>query len=148
MTERNVFLKNLADFEPVLNRFDYFRNEYEEPKLATSVDNWSVLFINMRLSRKVYMDFTLTQDGIVLISFTMYKIPKEKTFFSLFDFLKNHNLEDEISHKLEPGGDLDKFCQDYFKSLGNLFENELNDQITGKTFENHWQALMDSMNDY
>jgi hypothetical protein len=149
MNPREIFLKALSDFEPVLNRYGYYKNDYEEPRWqVSSQDNWSVLFINLKLHLKMYVDFVVWEDGKVNLSLTMCRIPREKTFFALSWFLEGHKLNEKINCNLEPGGNVDDFCRTFFKSLEVLFDNELNNQITGKSFENHWQALMDSMNEY
>ena len=148
MNNKQIFLKHLTSFEGILNKFGYFKIGTDNTERATSKENLSVTFTQQEINRNFKIHYVLWKDGIIFLSISMYKIPSEKTFFSLSDFLKDHGLEDQISWKLEAGRDFDTFAKKFFDDLAVLFENELNDQITGKSFENHWEKLMKSMDDY
>ena len=117
-------------------------------QLTTYKENLLVTFVNPAASQELRLYYILWGKGHITLPISMYKIPSDKTFFDLSDFLEIHGLEDRISWKLEPGGDFDSFAKKYFEDLAVLFANELNDQITGKNFENHWEALKKSMDEY
>ena len=148
MNNTECFLKHLSLFENTLNMYGYFKSHIDGKQLTNYKENVSVIFINPAINQKIYLDYILWRKGHIVLSVSMFKIPKDNTFFDLLWFLEKHGLEDKISCKLEAGGDFDDFAKKFFEDLAVLFANELNDQITGKSFENHWEALKKSMDEY
>ena len=148
MSNKQVFLNHLSTFEQTLNKFGYFKLAVDDTRLANYKENLSATFTHQGVSQEIGIEYILWNDGDVFLSMSMYKIPSDKTFFTLHRFLESHGLEDKISFKLEAGGNFDTFAKKFFEDLAVLFENELNDQITGKNFENHWEKLMKSRDDY
>lgn len=88
------------------------------------------------------------KTGGLSLSMSMFKIPRNNTFFSLYDFLDGHNLKDRIVSECPNGGDFELTIKKYFEDLEPLFKNELNDHVIGKTFENHIDALNESWNQH
>ena len=120
----------------------------KETLLENYNENVSVSFTHQGVNQEITISCTLWKKGHIALHFRIHKIPSDKTFFTLHWFLEEHGLEDKISFKLEAGGNFDDFAKKFFEDLAVLFENELNDQITGKNFENHWEKLMKSRDDY
>jgi hypothetical protein len=148
MNNKIKYLKYLNGFESILNQFGYNKTEEKNNTTKTSKEDLYIDYSNANINLKICLDYTLWDDGGILLSMSMFKIPSEKTFFSLSDFLKNNNLTGKISLKLSAGGVFEPFVAKYFQDLESLFKNELNDQITGKTFENHMDALNKSWDEH
>jgi hypothetical protein len=144
-----TFLKYLSDFEIYLANFGYFKVKESSSTSENYKEHLSVKYNNNKIQRTVYFDCALFEGtGSTLLSMNMCKIPENNTHFSIFRFLDNHNLNHKITVELHSGGAFEPFVKKYFEDLKLLFENELNDQITGKTFENHIDALKKSMDEY
>jgi hypothetical protein len=142
------YTKYLNQFESVLGNYGYLRNKEETVSSKLYNAHLSVEYINNRLQRRASIDYTEWTDSNVLISMTMYKIPKEDSFFSLFDFLNKHDLRSKIKSEHLVTENFENFIKKYFEDLESLFQNELNDQITGKSFENHRDLLNQSWNEH
>jgi hypothetical protein len=146
---KNTFLKYLGQFEQTLNQYGYIKNKEEPVESVLYKENISTEYINNQIQSRIDLDYTVwSKDCSASLGMFMYKIPKEQTFFSLSRFLDKHNLNNSIVSKCPAGVDFEPFVKKYFEDLKVLFENELNDQITGKTFENHMDALRKSMDEY
>jgi hypothetical protein len=145
---KQIFLKYLSQFEITLNQLDYSRIEWDDQPIATYKDTISCKYLSPIIKREIHINYILWDDGETSIGMSMYITHSKGTFFSLTDFLKNHKLEYKIKSRLSVGCDFEPFVKKYFEDLKVLFENELNDQITGKTFENHMDALRKSMDEY
>jgi hypothetical protein len=143
-----IFLKYLNQFETTLYTFGYIKTKVEVFPSAIYKDNLSVEYEAVQIQRKININYFVSTNGKITLNLIMYKIPAQNTFFSLHRFLDNNNLKDRITVEISAGGDVEAFIKTFFEDLKSLFENELNDQITGKTFENHWDALRNSMNEY
>ena len=146
MNYEKTFVTYLEKFESVLGRYGFARSEQKHEKSQNDKEWLSTAYTNTESSLKIYIDHTIFKDDSFYFGFTMYKIPNNKTFFSLIDFLDGHDLNYKITYRLSAGGDFEPFVAKYFEDLEKLFANELNDQITGKTFENHKAALLESWN--
>jgi hypothetical protein len=147
-TNGQLFKDNESKFEYLLRDLDYFKSNDTKTIDAFSKEILSREYINVNLKLKLVINYTLWNNGDILLSLTMYKIPSNKTFFSLFNFINKHNLKHKIVTKLPAGGEVEPFIKKYFEDLELLFKNELNDQITGKIFENHIDALNESWNQH
>lgn len=144
---KQIFLKYLSQFEATLHQFGYFKVGEEACSTGNYKDGLSVEYVNNQIRKKIYIGFILWEktEGISL-SMSMFEIPRNNTLFSLFDFLDNHNLNDKIASKCPSDGNFELTVKTYFEALETLFKNELNDQITGKTFENHMEVQNESWN--
>lgn len=143
-----LFIKYLVQMELFLNSNGYFKNSAKTISTDNYKENFDVEYIGNKPNRRLNIAYTIWNDGDIMLSTFMYVAQSDSTYFSLTNFLKNHKLEHRITSKLPSGGAFEPFVKKYFEDLKLLFENELNDQITGKTFENHMDALRKSMDEY
>lgn len=143
-----IFLNKLGLVDTFMHRFGYVRTKVEHINTVLSKVFIIAEYTNNSINRRINIDCNQLQDSNIIVGMTMYKIPKEKTFFSLFDFLDARKLNERIQSQLPDGGDFETFIKQYFEDLQLLFENELNDQITGKSFEDHWDLLNQSFDEH
>jgi hypothetical protein len=145
---KQLFLKYLTQFELTLISFGYIKAKVEVLPSDIYRENLSVKYLNNQIQTRIVIEYSISGTGKVLLSLFMFKLFSDGTFFSLYDFLDRRNLNDKIKSELAPSEDFEPFVKKYFEDLKSLFENELNDQITGKSFENHIDALRKSMDEY
>lgn len=145
---RKVFTEKLISFEPILNGYGFYRMRELSMPSKIFKENQGVEYQNRIIGRRIDIDYTIAPTGQILIGFTMYVLDKERTFFSLSNFIDRRGLQNKIAYKIESGNDFEIFIKKYFEDLESLFKNELNEQITGKSFENHMDLLNQSWNEH
>lgn len=148
MNNNQIFLYYIDFFEKILSQFNYTKEELVNSTSKTAIEGLSVKYINFSSHTELIIGYNLSTSGVIMLNFSMFKIPYQNTIFSLYNFLDRHGLKGKLNFKMPAGGDFEPFVKKYFEDLKSLFENELNDQITGKTFENHMGALNESWNQH
>jgi hypothetical protein len=150
VTNEQLFKENLLKFEEILNKYGYYDpNENILNINLEKNDNYSSIrqtYLNLFIKQKINISCNIWPDGEVLISFYMKETSSDESSFDVIRFLKKRNIENKLQDRCNDIDSFESFVKKYFDDLESLFENELNDQITGKNFENHWQEQIDEFN--
>lgn len=145
---KEIFLKYLGQFEFFLTKLGYDKLDTKSILTESYEESFEVEYLGVNFNRRLDIGYTVWKDGEINISLFLYNIHSKGTFFSLSNFIKNHGLQNKIIYKLAFGEDFEVFIKKYFEDLESLFKDELNDQITGKSFENHMDILNKSWNEH
>lgn len=150
MDHEQSFKENLFKFEETLNKYGYYcLNGNTFDINAKKNDQYTSIeqeYLNRFIKQKISISFIVGVNGAQFISFRMDEVLVDKSSFDVKRFLRKRNLENRLQNRFEEDQNFESFVEKYFDDLKSLFENELNDQITGKYFENHWQEQMDEFN--
>lgn len=140
-----IFHTHLKGFEPVLEKYGYsFSKMDHEQKTGLSYESNDYEYLNTAKALKLHLSVSVVtgaQTTATVIGFIMFGPKRE--FFSLNEYQESRKPV-QIKTSIPGGEDVNLGIEHFFRDLHTAVETYLNDQITGRAFENHSDNLMNS----
>lgn len=138
-----IFKSNLKIFESTLLSYGYQLEKIWHDTNPVSYETFYHNYVNSALDLDLSLSFSVGRGDLVetILGLSMHGPKRE--FFSLDDYQETRKPE-QIKTRFARDENLAENIQKFFEDLQIAFDTYLNDQITGKSFENHKDQLVNS----
>lgn len=147
--ELEIFHDRLREFEKILAKYSYgFVNSEHSYNPDIPIESMTFVYGHKDNGLRVDISFVIGELDLnsVLANFGMSNSNDECFFLDEFH-IANPDLP-VIETKIKTNKNYSENLAKFFKDLEKAFETYLNDQITGKSFEDHSQQLLQEYYSY